>query len=283
MSSTSDRRARPAVLIVGGVIVAAAALFALWTYVISPLLSGDDDDVTAPTPTTQTEVAAGDDAEDGSEEIPEAPLEEEINPFEGLGAEPVPETFEVFSARDPFQQLVVESTAQDGEDASAVLVDPTEIDVTVPIIIDSGQGGGDGTDGDTADDDGGGDPENGATIDETDEGGVGTQSAPRPVPVPAAAPVAPAPPPAAPAPAPVAPAPPAEPEPSGTEVVLRDVFSGSDQIPTLIVAVDDLTYEVREGDVFADRFQVLTIDGTCVTFLFGDSRFALCEGESVIR
>ncbi|MGI9016422.1 MAG: hypothetical protein ACR2HR_04820 [Euzebya sp.] len=40
---------------------------------------------------------------------------------------------------------------------------------------------------------------------------------------------------------------------------------------------------MSEGEVFADRFQVLDIDGLCATFLFGASRFTVCEGESIVK
>lgn len=84
-------------LIVLGVVVGIAALAALYFFVLAPLL--EEEPVTAPTP-QQTPADDVDDVEDDEDvgELDERPT-------------PVPETFEVFAARDPFQQLVVEPVA----------------------------------------------------------------------------------------------------------------------------------------------------------------------------
>ena len=37
------------------------------------------------------------------------------------------------------------------------------------------------------------------------------------------------------------------------------------------------------GDHFADNYQLVSLEGTCGTFLLGDSRFRLCEGEEVLK
>jgi sulfur carrier protein ThiS len=47
------------------------------------------------------------------------------------------------------------------------------------------------------------------------------------------------------------------------------------------VTVNGAGYEVREGQTFADNLRLLDISGTCATFLFGDSRFTICEGGSI--
>jgi len=49
--------------------------------------------------------------------------------------------------------------------------------------------------------------------------------------------------------------------------------------------VSGVVYQVREGDVFADSYQVVSLDqGTgCGEFLFGDSQFTLCEGQEILK
>jgi hypothetical protein len=62
----------------------------------------------------------------------------------------------------------------------------------------------------------------------------------------------------------------------GREIVLIDVFErGGDQV--VQVTIDGETFVAGEGDGFARNFQVVSIDGSCATFLFGDDQFTLCE------
>jgi len=51
--------------------------------------------------------------------------------------------------------------------------------------------------------------------------------------------------------------------------------------PMVSVAVNGTGYTVAEGAEFGERFRLLDVSGTCATFLFGDSRFTLCEGQSI--
>ncbi|HUG85236.1 MAG TPA: hypothetical protein VMM13_11765 [Euzebya sp.] len=264
----SPQQVSRGLLILLGVVVGLAGLYALYTFVIAPLLA-EDDAVDPP-------VATGDpDDPDDPDEAP-SPGEPD-DPFDpddpdatpdpddpdSLVEEDVlPETFEIFSARDPFQQLVVEA--------------PVAVTPTAPAP---------GTPGAPA---------------------PGTPGAPAP-----GTPGAPAPgTPGAPAPGtPVAPSPrpttpgdmnggggmgpdgtggggedaPSSAEVGDTRVSLTDVFIDEDGEPRVLVTVNGRTHEVGEGEVFAGRFQVLDIDGVCATFLFGDSRFTLCEGESIIK
>lgn len=69
----------------------------------------------------------------------------------------------------------------------------------------------------------------------------------------------------------------------GRTVTLIDVFVGSDGEAVAVVQVDSTLYEVRRGDTFAQNFQVISIDPPCVTLLFGDDAFTLCEGERVLK
>jgi len=100
---------------------------------------------------------------------------------------------------------------------------------------------------------------------------------------PAPAASAPAP---APVPAPPAPAPPAAPsnEPQAAQrVAVLDIFDdGGHQVVN--VRVNDTVYEkLKPGDTFAGTYKVVALDTQCGTFLFGDDRFRLCQGEEVLK
>lgn len=50
------------------------------------------------------------------------------------------------------------------------------------------------------------------------------------------------------------------------------------------VQVDDEIHDgLRRGDTFATSFRVLGIDGGCVSLLYGDDGFLLCEGDAVLK
>ena len=49
------------------------------------------------------------------------------------------------------------------------------------------------------------------------------------------------------------------------------------------VKVGSTVYKVGAGDAFANSFKVVSLDGSCGTFLFGDSRFSLCAGQEVLK
>jgi hypothetical protein len=66
----------------------------------------------------------------------------------------------------------------------------------------------------------------------------------------------------------------------GNRVTLLDVLTDRQQAQ---VRVGSTVYTVAEGEVFADNFKLVTISGECATFLHGDDRFTLCEGEEVIK
>lgn len=70
---------------------------------------------------------------------------------------------------------------------------------------------------------------------------------------------------------------------NGHVVTLVDVFEDDAGRPTAIVQVNSTMFTVHEGDVFADNFRVLSIDPPCVTLIFGDDTFTLCEGERVLK
>jgi hypothetical protein len=66
-------------------------------------------------------------------------------------------------------------------------------------------------------------------------------------------------------------------------VHLVDVFVDEDGTERAIVQVDDRLYEVVAGQEFANNFRVQSIDPPCVTLLYGDDAFSLCEGEQVLK
>lgn len=68
----------------------------------------------------------------------------------------------------------------------------------------------------------------------------------------------------------------------GHRVRLIDVFTkqGSQRAQ---VQVDGTVYTVNEGEVFADSFELLSVSGECVTMLFGDDQFTICEGEEILK
>jgi hypothetical protein len=50
------------------------------------------------------------------------------------------------------------------------------------------------------------------------------------------------------------------------------------------VRVNDTVYpKLAPGDTFATNYKVVSLQGNCGTFLFGDERFQLCEGEEVLK
>lgn len=67
-------------------------------------------------------------------------------------------------------------------------------------------------------------------------------------------------------------------EVGGTEIKLIDVY---DEATRAVVTVNGRSYDVAEGETFAERFRLLDLTDDCGTFLFGDSRFVLCEGDEI--
>lgn len=206
--SDVDRPAvsRPLLIGLGSVVVIAL----LWLFVIGPRLGGDDDVVVAPVPTR-------------------APATPVPSPLPGEDDSLYPETSEVFSARDPFAQLVA-AEAEAGGGAA-----PTPGGVTpIPGGGAPGTGGGAPT----------GSPSPG-------QPGSGGGRAPRSG---------------------------SSAEVGGTEIKLIDVYDGATRA---VVTVNGRSYDVAEGESFARRFRLLDLSGECGTFLFGDSRFVLCEGDEI--
>ena len=66
-----------------------------------------------------------------------------------------------------------------------------------------------------------------------------------------------------------------------TSVRLIDVFTDDQAVERVRVDVNGTEHTPAEDEQFAERFRVLDITGSCATFLFGDNRFTLCEGETI--
>ena len=50
------------------------------------------------------------------------------------------------------------------------------------------------------------------------------------------------------------------------------------------VRVNDTVFsKLAPGDVFDGNFKVVSLQGSCGSFLFGDERFSLCKGEEVLK
>ena len=76
---------------------------------------------------------------------------------------------------------------------------------------------------------------------------------------------------------------------SGTEprasqrVALLDVYQ-QNGATVADVRVNSTVYtQLAPGEEFAGSYQVVSLDGTCGSFLFGDERFRLCKGEEVLK
>jgi hypothetical protein len=53
--------------------------------------------------------------------------------------------------------------------------------------------------------------------------------------------------------------------------------------PVAVMQVDTTNYEVSVGETFATSFRVLSIEGQCVTFLYGDDTSTLCVGQRTLK
>ncbi len=67
-------------------------------------------------------------------------------------------------------------------------------------------------------------------------------------------------------------------------VSLIEVFDDNG-VETATVRVGSTAYRVQEDQVFAGSYRVvsLDLDSGCGTFLYGDSRFDLCEGQEILK
>lgn len=70
--------------------------------------------------------------------------------------------------------------------------------------------------------------------------------------------------------------------PSDTQVTLVEIRE-VDGVLRATVTVDGTSYDVGEGDTFADNFQVVSLEEDSGVFLFGDNAFELDVGQSILK
>jgi len=68
----------------------------------------------------------------------------------------------------------------------------------------------------------------------------------------------------------------------GQRVQLMDVFEENGE-PRAQVKVGSTVYTVSIDETFAGSYKLVSVSGNCATFLHGDDKFTLCEGEEVIK
>jgi hypothetical protein len=105
----------------------------------------------------------------------------------------------------------------------------------------------------------------------------GTGTTPPATTPPPTTPPATTPPPTTPPPTKPPPAPGDQTHIGGHDVVLQDVFNEKTKAR---IAVDHRVWTVEVGATFDDSFELVSIDGTCANFLFGDQGFELCLRKS---
>lgn len=67
---------------------------------------------------------------------------------------------------------------------------------------------------------------------------------------------------------------------SGPSLTVVDVVAAPDGTMQATVKVGSDQYTVSPGQTFATSYKVVSLSGTCGQFLYGDSAFQLCEGQS---
>ena len=276
----SQRSVSPVILIVGGVAIVAAALYALWAFVLSgnstPTAGASAVPSAVPTVATGESAAPATEGQGGVEAggaegdatpSPEEGAEAIAEGESGESSQVLPETFEVYTARNPFEQLIrprEEGAASTGGVSSGF-----------PGGSSSGSG-------------------SGVTP------GTGAIGAPRPA--------APGSNPTPDTGASAVPAPGATPgattgttpaasaggtstsagtgaggqiEVGATRVRLQSVQGGN----KAVVTVNGVDYNPTVGEQFAQRFKLLSVNTNngkeCATLLFGDSRFSMCAGQTI--
>ena len=248
--SDAEAANRTRTLLVAG--LAVVVLAALVIFVILPLLSGDDDGG------DDTDVVVVDD--ESPQPLPSPTEDFELADPGEVEGDPPAETFEVFNARDPFQQLVdASATTVDGTGTGAPTFPPTGTPTTTPTTPTTPAPGATTPPtgstppptGSSPDDNGSGtDGSTGSDGSSDGSGSDGSSSG-------------------------------SDAQVGGTTVTLVDVFTDDDGERTATVTVNGTGYNVGEGETFGRRFRLLDISGRCATMLFGDSRFTLCEGERI--
>lgn len=291
-----QRAVSPVILIGGGLAILAAAIYALYAFVLAPNLGSDTAASTNPSIATTSEQPS-DGASDGkpgdvatpgqagATGEPGTPSEAgatnepgagDASEIADAGGQVLPETFEVYTARNPFDQLIR----------------PAE---------ENGQPG--GTSGRQPIGDYGPTPPRGPV--DPNQGGYTPPRAP------ATSPTVPATPSTSPISSPTSPS--TTPSASPTAVATPgsgssasgsgsstsqgtgaggQVEVGSTRVRLLsiqgdkaVVSVNGVDHNPSVGERFAERFKLLSVQKSggkdCATMLFGDSRFSICAGQMI--
>lgn len=51
----------------------------------------------------------------------------------------------------------------------------------------------------------------------------------------------------------------------------------------VVVTVDGIDYTPEVGGIFAESFQLVSVDGNCTALLYGDDQFSLCQGQQITK
>jgi hypothetical protein len=66
-------------------------------------------------------------------------------------------------------------------------------------------------------------------------------------------------------------------------VALLNVYQSGGRTVADVRVNDTVFTKLAAGDVFDGNFKVVSLQGSCGSFLFGDERFQLCKGEEVLK
>jgi hypothetical protein len=69
----------------------------------------------------------------------------------------------------------------------------------------------------------------------------------------------------------------------GQRVALLNVYQSGGRTVADVRVNDTVYTRLAPGATFATNFKVVSLQGSCGTFLFGDERFQLCKGEEVLK
>jgi hypothetical protein len=69
---------------------------------------------------------------------------------------------------------------------------------------------------------------------------------------------------------------------NGISILLLDVTT-KEGVPVAVIQANTTVLEVTAGTTFFEWFRVLAIDGSCVSFAYGDETFSLCVGDQILK
>ena len=66
-------------------------------------------------------------------------------------------------------------------------------------------------------------------------------------------------------------------------VALLNVYQSGGRTVADVRVNDTVFTKLAPGDVFDTNFKVVSLQGSCGSFLFGDERFELCKGQEILK